>query len=126
MAKALKIARDDESAQYLPRIQKLVDTGRIREARALVTEALRAHPTEPRLKRWSTVLAPATTKAARALDIDRSADFRWLEDHADSYPDQWVAVLEGSLVAHAATLRELEGLLAERAPFAPVLLHRFH
>jgi len=126
MGKAFEIARADESAQCLPRIRKLVETGRVREARTLVAEALRADPTEPQLVRWSDVLAPATTKATPALDTDRSADFRWLAAHADAYPEQWVAVLRGSLVAHAATLRELEAILAESAPFAPVLLHRFH
>jgi len=49
-----------------------------------------------------------------------------LEAYGDAYPDQWVAVLEGSLVAHAPTLRELDAILDEAVPGAPVLLHRFH
>jgi hypothetical protein len=126
MGKALKIAPTDESTHYVPRIRALVEAGRVHDARELVQEALHTNPSEPGLSRWKELLSPATVKAVPELDIDRSVDFRWLETHGDSYPDQWVAVLQGSLVAHASTLRELEAILDETAPDAPVLLHRFH
>lgn len=126
MGKAFQIAPRDESALYVPRIRALVEAGRVHDARALTQEALRSNPLEPGLSRWKELLAPATVRAVPELDVDRSADLRWLETHGDAYPDQWVAVLEGSLVAHASTLRELEAILDEAAPGAPVLLHRFH
>jgi hypothetical protein len=126
MGKAFKIAPTDESTHYVPRIRALVEAGRVRDARELVQEALHTSPLEPGLSRWKELLSPATVKAAPELDVDRSADFRWLETHGDSYPDQWVAVLQGSLVAHASTLRELETILDRTAPGVPVLLHRFH
>ncbi|HYU34897.1 MAG TPA: DUF5678 domain-containing protein [Thermoanaerobaculia bacterium] len=126
MGKAFKIAPTDESTVYVPRIRALVESGRVHEARELVSEALYTNPSEPGLAQWSEVLSPAATRAVPELDVGRSADFRWLEAHADSYQDQWVAVLRGSLVAHASTLRELEAILDETASGAPVLLHRFH
>jgi hypothetical protein len=126
MAKAFKIARTDESELYVPRIQALVESGRVHEARDLVKEALHVNPSEPGLAHWKEVLSPATVRAVQEIEMDRSADLRWLEDHGDSYPDQWVAVLAGSLVAHARTLRELQSILDEKAPGEPVLLHRFH
>ena len=126
MGKAFQIAPRDESTHYVPRIRALVEAGRVHDARGLVQEALHTNPAEPGLSRWKELLAPAKVKAVPELDVDRSADYRWLETHGDSYPDQWVAVLEGSLVAHASTLRELETTLDEAAPGAPVLLHRFH
>lgn len=126
MAKAFKIARTDESELYVPRIQALVESGRVHDARELVQEALHANSSEPGLAHWMEVLSPATVRAVPEVEMDRSEDLRWLEDHGDSYPDQWVAVLAGSLVAHAPTLRELELILDEEAPGAPVLLHRFH
>jgi uncharacterized protein DUF5678 len=126
MGKEFKIAPTDESAQYVPRIRALVEAGRVHKARELVQEALHTNPLESGLSRWKELLAPASVKAVPELDVDRSADFRWLETHGDSYPEQWVAVFEGSLVAHAPTLRELETILDETAPGAPVLLHRFH
>jgi len=32
----------------------------------------------------------------------------WLKEHWDDYPGQWVAVRDGQLLGHAATLSELE------------------
>ena len=126
MAKAFKIARTDESELYVPRIRALVESGRVHQARELAKEALRANSSEPELAHWAEVLSPAMVRAVPEIQMDRSADLRWLEDHGDSYPGQWVAVLDGSLVAHADTLRELESILDVKAPGAPVLLHRFH
>jgi hypothetical protein len=126
MAQPFKIARNHESTLYVPRIQALVESGRVHQARELVREALLSNSSEPGLTHWTEVLSPATVRAVREVDRDRSADFLWLQAHADSYADQWVAVLDGDLVAHAPTLRELELILAKKAPGAPVLLHRFH
>lgn len=125
MGQPAKIARNHAGEPYVPRIQALVEEGRVREARALVKEALRESPSEPNLGHWIQVLAPARTRIVKEVDIDRTADFRWLEAHADSYPEQWVAVLGGALVAHAPTLRELQAILDKQVPHAPVLLHRF-
>lgn len=125
MGQPAKIARNHAAEAYVPRIQALIEEGRVHEARALAREALRENPAEPGLRYWSQVLAPARARVAKEVDIDRTADFHWLEAHADSYRDQWVAVLSGELVAHAPTLRELQVILDEKAPYAPVLLHRF-
>jgi hypothetical protein len=125
MGQPAKIARNHAAEPYVPRIQALVEEGRVREARALAQEALQENPSEPGLRHWSQVLSPARARVSKEVDIDRTADFRWLEAHADSYPEQWVAVLDGDLVAHAPTLRELQSTLDEKAPHAPVLLHRF-
>lgn len=125
MAKALQIARNDADELFVPRIRRLVEEGRIHQARELAKEAVRANPSEPGLAHWNEVLSPAVVRAVPGLDKDRSADLHWLQEHGDSYMDQWVAVLDGSLVAHAPTLRELQSILDEKAPGAPVLLHRF-
>lgn len=125
MAKALQIAREDAGEPFVPRIRRLVEQGRIHQARELVKEAVRVSPSEPGLAHWNEVLSPAIVRTVPGIDMDRSADFRWLQEHGDSYPDQWVAVMDGSLVAHAPTLRELQSILTEKAPGAPVLLHRF-
>jgi hypothetical protein len=126
MGRAFKIAPADESTHSVSRIRELVEVGRAHDARELLQEALHTNPSEPGLSRWKELLAPARVRPVSEVDVDRSADFRWLETHGDSYPDQWVAVLGGSLVAHASTLRELETILDRTAPGAPVLLHRFH
>jgi len=128
MAKAFKIARTDESELYVPRIQALVNEERIREARALVKEALLHNPLEPGLRAWSEVLAPAKPlprTPGRGMDFDRSAEIRWLEEHVDEYRGQWVAVLGDELLAHG-TLDEVTAELKAKPPKARALLHYIH
>jgi hypothetical protein len=126
MGKAFKIARTDESELYVPRIQALVNEERIREARALVKEALLHNPDEPGLRGWSEVLAPAKVLGTRpASDFDRSAELRWLDEHAEEYRGQWVALLGSELLAHG-TLDEVTAELKAIPPRARALLHRIH
>ncbi len=126
MGRALKIARSDENEPFVPRIQALVGEERIREARALVKEALLNNPSEPGLQGWSEVLAPAKILGTRpASDFDRSAEIRWLEEHWQEYRGQWVALLHDQLLAHG-TLDEVTAQLNAVDPGARALLHRIH
>jgi Family of unknown function (DUF5678) len=128
MGKAFKIAPIHESELYVPRIQALVNEERIREARALAKEALLHDPSEPGLKQWSEVLAPARPRTAprsEGMDFDRSAEIRWLEAHVDEFRGQWVAVLGDELLAHG-TLDEVTAELKAKPPRARALLHRIH
>lgn len=127
MGQPAKIARNHAAEPYVPRIQTLVEEGRIREARALVKEALRESPLEPGVLSWSEVLAPAKILPARSVvDFDRSAEILWLEEHADEYRGQWVALLRNELLAHAATLEELTTKLETVSRDARALLHRIY
>lgn len=128
MAQALKIARTDENEPYVPRIRALVEEGRVREARTLVMEALLLNPSEPGLRHWSEVLAPAkawTAPPGTGMDFDRSAEIRWLEEHWQEYRGQWVALLHDELLAHG-TLDEVTAQLDAVDPGARALLHRIH
>jgi hypothetical protein len=126
MGKALKIARSEESELYVPRIRALVEEERIRDARALVKEALLKNPSEPGLQGWSEVLAPAKHLGTRpASDFDRSPELRWLEEHWKEYRDQWVVLLHDELLAHG-TLDEVTAELKANPPKERPLLHRIH
>jgi len=128
MGKALKIAPTDEGELYVSRIRALVEAGRVREARALVKEALLSNPLELGLQGWSEVLAPAKVRTAppgTGMDFDRSAEIRWLEEHVDEYRGQWVALLGDELLAHG-TLDEVTAQLDAVDPKARALLHRIH
>jgi hypothetical protein len=128
MAQPFKIARNHESTLYVPRIQALVNQERIREARALVKEGLLHNPSEPGLREWSEVQAPAKMLPSiprKGTDFDRSAEMRWLEEHVDEYRGQWVAVLGHELLAHG-TLDEVVDALKANPPKARPLLHHIH
>ena len=128
MGKAFKIAQRDESTLYVPRIRALVEEERIRDARALVKEALLKNPSEPGLQGWSEVLAPAKTRTApreAGMDFDRSPELRWLEEHWEEFRGQWVALLHDELLAHG-TLDEVTAELEAKPPKSRPLLHRIH
>lgn len=127
MGQPAKIARNHAAEPYVPRIRALVEEGRVREARALVKEALRESPSEPGVTGWSEVLAPAKMMdRPSAPDFDRSAEIHWLEEHANKYRGQWVALLRNKLLAHADTLEELTAKLETIPHDARALLHRIH
>jgi hypothetical protein len=128
MGKAFKIAQRDESTLYVPRIRALVEEGRVREARALVKEAVINNPSEPGVQGWSEVLAPAKIRNAppeAGMDFDRSAELRWLEQHWKEYRGQWVALLHNELLAHGS-LDQVTAELEAKPPKVRPLLHRIH
>jgi hypothetical protein len=52
-------------------------------------------------------LAAPVTKISQKRDVDRTLDYQWIQDHAQDYRGQWVALDKGELLATAASLREL-------------------
>lgn len=127
MGQPAKIARNHATEPYESRIRALVEEGRVREARVLVKEALRESPSEPGIRGWSEVLAPAKMISRPSTpDFDRSAEIHWLEEHANEYRGQWVALLHDELLAHADTLEELTAKLETIPRDARALLHRIY
>jgi hypothetical protein len=125
MAKAFKIARTDESELYVPRIQGLLEAADLRGARKLLAEALAHGSSESGLKSLERLLAPPRQELRPASDFDRSAEIRWLDEHATEYRGQWVALLGNELLAHG-TLDEVTAELKATPPRARALLHRIH
>jgi hypothetical protein len=124
MAKALQIARKDAGEPFVPRIRRLLEErADIRGARKLLAEAREYGSLEPELEELERLLTPPTYKLTPAEGLDRSADIQWLREHAKEYRGQWVAVLQGQLLAHSSILREVTRRLDEVAPGAPALLH---
>lgn len=126
MGKALKIASTEESELYVPRIQKLLEAADLRGARELLTEARERGSIEPSLEQLEKLLAPPRQELRPASDFDRSPEIHWLEEHAEEFQGQWVALLGNELLAHAKTLDEVTAQLDAISPGARPLLHRIH
>lgn len=69
------------------------------------------------------LLRPPRTWMAPSRDRDRSADFRWLDQHGRDYVGRWVALAGGNLLASADSLRALRGQLRQGARRARPLIH---
>jgi len=107
MARAAQVAHRQEAEPYVPRIWRLLEEARLKAARDLLAEALGENDREPGLADLSRLLAPPRQRASPLKDRDRSAEFRWIEEHGGEHMGEWVAVLGDALLAHAATLHEL-------------------
>lgn len=71
-------------------------------------------PTDDGIRRLAKVLAPPVARRAVTPNVAGLAASRtWLADHASEYRGQWVAVRDGRLVGAAASLRELQRIIAE-------------
>lgn len=126
MAEAIRKPRP-EARTYRERIRELVEQDRVGAARALLAEALEDKDHGEDLSHWQSVLAPAKVLSVGGEpDIDRTADFEWLKDHADSYRGQWVALLGGELLAHSASLDEVVATLKKDKLKHPALLEYIH
>lgn len=80
-------------------IKRLVEAGRVREARQVLRKALEADQSNEALHAWARVLAePKVWASERATGRDLRPDAEWLRKHAREYRAQWVAIRHGSLL----------------------------
>ena len=109
------------------RIRECVTEGNFREARALLSEALAQGGAGEDLSHWQRLLGPArTAQVAGERDVDRTADFQWLKEHAREYVGQWIALFGGDLLAHDGSLKEVLRQLELHPSGKKALLHHIH
>jgi hypothetical protein len=126
MGMALRKTTED-LRPYRERIRELVEADRVKAARELLAEALKRGDHGEDLSGWQRVLAPAKTlKVGGELDVDRTLDFRWLDENEEAYRGQWVALRVGELLACAETLEEVLATLENNPRGKRALLHRIY
>jgi hypothetical protein len=125
MAKALRKPQEEETRSYTERIRDLVEQDYVGGARKLLAEALENGAPDEELLKWQRVLAPAMSKISsnKELDSDPMPDVNWIRQHGKNYCGQWVALLEGELIASSPSLDEVTSHLKKNPPGRRVLLH---
>jgi len=93
-----------ESLSLEEQIRSLLVEGRILEAQNLFDTAGDLLPADSKLRQ---VLSPPRIRKSDRRDVDRSAEFHWLDVNSAKFKGQWVALIGESLVASAGTLAEL-------------------
>jgi len=126
MAQALR-KMAPETPSYRERIRELVEADQVKAARDLLAEALERGDHGEDLSHWQRVLAPAKTLAIGGeLDLDRTLDFRWLDENEETYRGRWVALVGGELLTYAETLDEVLAALKGNPRGKRALLHRIY
>ena len=103
---------ETDSQPFILAIHGLIENGRRGAARQMLEAApdyiLRDH----HVAGLRSVLAPPVLKRIDKRDVDRREEYHWLRQHANEYRGRWIALVGGTVVAHAPTLRELQAHLA--------------
>lgn len=104
---------------YARALRMLLEQGKIREAQRLF-EFAKDYVQDPKIRE---ALAPPRVKKSLKKDVDRSAEFRWLDLNSARFRGKWVALLGDSLVASADSLRELQVCLKALSLKSRALVH---
>jgi len=116
---------DPDTRSYTERIRELVEQDYVGGARLLLAEALERGEQDEELLKWKKVLAPAVSRISenKELDSDPMPDVHWIRQNWRDYRGQWVALLEGNLLAHSPSLDEVSSHLEKNPPGRRYLLH---
>jgi hypothetical protein len=124
MAQALR-KPDPDTRSYAERIRELVEQDYVGAARKLMAEAVEQGAQDEELLQWQRVLAPAVSRISlnQELDSDPMPDVSWIRQHGGDYRGQWVALLEGELLASSRSLDEIMFHLEKNPVGRRVLFH---
>jgi|SRR3954449_12215698 hypothetical protein len=124
MAQPLRKPEPD-TRPYAERIRELVEQDYVGGARKLLAEALEGGELDEDLLKWQQVLVPAVSKISsnEELDSDPIPDVNWIRQHEREYSGQWVALLEGELLASSPSLDDVIFHLEKNPPDRRILLH---
>lgn len=93
-------------------IRSLVEQGNIAEARAMLGRIAARQELSADLAKWKRVLAqPTVTSAPVGTGVSMAETTAWLEQHADEYAGQWVALRGKTLLGAHQSRRELRSRL---------------
>jgi hypothetical protein len=117
MPSSARIAQTEAPVSYVARIREHVEREEVSAARRVLAEALRAGVDEPGLANWEKLLAPGKVLGySPASPTDFEAEMRWFAEHAQEHRGEWVAVLNGELLAHAEAYKDLRAKLDAITP----------
>jgi len=104
-------------------LRRLVEAGRVEDARLRLGEAIAAGATASELGGWPAVLLSHLLPERKAVTRpgtgrgDFVANMKWLEQHREEYRGEWVAMRDGVLVGSDRS----RAVLAERLDRASLL-----
>ena len=101
-------SKDSEKA-FVSRIRELISEEKFASARRLAETAVQQHPAGRELQLLQKALHPGRATGRRLSDSGHRENMAWLSRHQEDHAGEWVALVDGELVAAAA---ELTALLA--------------
>lgn len=113
---------------FLEEIHRIFESGTLRGAREVAERGLALFPDHAELRRLHHELRPVKSRISsdpKARIPDRKDTFDWLDQNAEKYRGQWVAVLGTELIAASPDLEKVREAVRSRNLSALPLLHHF-
>jgi hypothetical protein len=113
---------------FLEEMQRMFESGTLRGAREVAERGLALFPDHPELRRLHHELRPVKSRISsdpKARIPDRKDTFDWLDQNAEKYRGQWVAVLGTELLAASPDFQEVNKAVQSRSFSYLPLLHHF-
>ena len=107
----------------LSELRSLISAGRISSARQLAKEAIRRRPQSEELRRFEKALYPGAVTPHKLPDSVHAGDMEWLARHQEEHRGEWVALLDGQLVAAGNDLSALLATLGQLSVHRRPLIH---
>jgi hypothetical protein len=80
---------------------------------------------EPAHDRVAGILAPAEVRVVPGVHArPRTAEFAWIQAHADEYPGEWIVLDGDRLLAHGLRLKQVREMLSPEDVARDPLFHR--
>lgn len=105
-------------------VRSLMEREQVFLARKILDALPLGRLADPAIARLRNLIAAPMTRASQKRDTDRASDFDWIRKHAQEYSGQWVALLNGQLLASAVSLRDLLGQVNSLGLNQRPLLHQ--
>lgn len=80
-------------------IRELVEGFHAKEARDLAERASALFPESRELRYWDYVLSPGGVGVGPRSRRSTVTDREWIKAHGEAYPQRWLALLDGTLLA---------------------------
>ncbi len=92
----------------LSEIRRQLESGEIRKAERLASDAARRHPAHAEIRDLHRILNRGRSAARPGTGRDMRSEYEWLRDPPKRYRGRWVALIGDAVVASARTLQELQ------------------
>jgi hypothetical protein len=103
------VQSEEEMRADLARLSRLVEEGRVEEARRLAPELAKKWPESHPIRHLARVLEPPrvlpSPPGLRGRSFSR--DYDWLREHAHEYPGCWIATYEDRLIVADPSLERV-------------------
>ncbi len=95
----------------LSEIRQHLETGEIRLAKRLASDAARRHPAHVEIRAIHRTLNEGRSVARPGTGRDMRSEYEWLRDPPEKYRGRWVALIGYAVFASAKTLQGLQASL---------------